>query len=80
MADLTVLSPPSPGRVVADLFIRTAKTFITTFIGIMGTNAIDWTNLSSAKAALIAAAGAAGTVILNAILSWANTSTTPTSG
>lgn len=75
MADLTVLSPPTPGRVVADLLVRALKTAITSFVGVIGTNVIDWTNLSGVQAAGIAAAGAAGTVILNAILSWANSST-----
>jgi hypothetical protein len=67
MANLAVLEPPSPGEVIKSTLIKA------TFIGIMGTNALDYTNLTSLKAAGIAAAGAAGTVILNLILSWVNT-------
>jgi hypothetical protein len=73
MANLAVLEPPSPGEVIKSTLIKAVKTAVATFIGIMGTNALDYTNLTSLKAAGIAAAGAAGTVILNLILSWVNT-------
>ena len=75
MANLTVLSPPTPGRVVADLFVRALKTGIVSFVGVLGANVVGWTDLAAVQAAGIAAVGAAGTVILNAVLAWANTNT-----
>jgi hypothetical protein len=72
MANLAVLQPPKKGNVVLDTLVKALKTAVATFIGLMGTNAIDYTNLASLKAAAISAAGAAWTVLLNLILAWAN--------
>lgn len=72
MADLSVLSPPTPGQVVVDTLVRAAKTFVATFIGIMGVTASTEWNLTSARAAGFAAAGAAATILINLVLSWAN--------
>lgn len=73
MADLQVLSPPTPGKVIADTLVRALKTAVSTFIGIMGVTASTEWNLTSARAAGFAAAGAAVTILLNLLLSWANT-------
>ena len=73
MANLAVWQPPKAGQVVADTIVKALKTAVASFIGLMGTNALDYTNLASLKAAGIAAAGAAGTVLLNVVLSWINT-------
>lgn len=74
MANLAVLQPPQVGKVIADTLVKAVKTAVATFIGLMGTNALDYTNVASLKAAGIAAAGAAGTVVLNLVLSWVNSS------
>jgi hypothetical protein len=72
MADVSALSPPTPGKVIADTLVRAAKTFVTTAIGVLSTNVLNWTNLSTLKAAGIAGIGAAATILLNLLLSWAN--------
>lgn len=72
MANLEVLSPPKPGQVILDTLVKALKTAVSTFIGIMGVTASTSWNLSGAKAAGFAAAGAAATIVLNLILSWAN--------
>jgi len=72
MANLEVLQPPKAGQVIADTLMKALKTAVGVFIGVIGTNALDYTNVTSLKAAGIAAAGAAGTVILNLVLSWVN--------
>jgi hypothetical protein len=72
MANLEVLSPPTPGKVIADTLVRALKTAVATFIGIMGVSASTSWNIDSAKAAALSAAAAGATVILNLILSWAN--------
>lgn len=76
MADLQVLSPPTPGKVILDTFVRAAKTFVTTAVGVLSTNVLNWTDISNVKAAGIAGAGAAATILLNLLLSWANSPTT----
>lgn len=55
-----------------DIAIRAVKTAITTFVGVVGANVAGWTSLDGLQAAGIAALGAAATVVLNSILSWAN--------
>ncbi len=51
--------------------IWAAKVAVHTFIGAMGTNALGWTNLAAVKAAGIAAGGAAASIVINKLLSWA---------
>jgi len=46
------------------------KVAVHTFIGAIGTNAVGWTNLTTLKAAGVAALGAGVSVILNALLAW----------
>ena len=75
MANLEVLSPPTPGKVIADTVVRALKTFVTTAVGVLSTNVLNWTNLSTVKAAGIAGVGAAATILLNLLLSWANSPT-----
>lgn len=72
MANIEVLQPPKAGRVIADTFIKALKTAVGVFIGLVGTNALDYTNVTALKAAGVAAAAAAGSVILNVVLSWVN--------
>ena len=60
---------PEPGW--RDTIIRAFKTAVTTGIAVLSTNLAGWTDLTALKGAGIAAAGAAFTVILNKILSWA---------
>lgn len=69
---MTVLQTWAPDS-LTDLLVRAVKTAITTFVGVVGANVVGWTDLEVLQAGGIAALGAAGTVILNAILSWANT-------
>lgn len=54
-----------------DLAVRAVKTAIQTFIGVVGANVAGWTDLTALKAAGISAAAAAASVIINAILNWA---------
>lgn len=72
MPNLEVLQPPKKDTVLLDTAVKALKTAVATFIGLMGTNALDYTNLASLKAAGIAGAGAAGTVVLNLVLGWVN--------
>lgn len=72
MANLEVLSPPSPTAVARDILVRAVKTAITTFVGVVGANVAGWTNLDGLKAAGITALAAAASVVVNVILSWAN--------
>ncbi len=77
MADVSALSPPTaaavgPGSVALDIVVRALKTAVTTFLGIMGVTGVTEWNVSSIRAAGFAAASAAATVVLNVVLSWAN--------
>jgi len=54
----------------ADTGIRAAKTAVAAFIGIVGANALNYTNVPTLKAAAIAGLSAGVTVCLNAVLTW----------
>jgi hypothetical protein len=68
---LGALAPTS----IADVFIRALKTAVFTFIGVMGSTVTNWTNLDAVKAGGIVALTAGAAIIINFILSWANTPT-----
>lgn len=55
-----------------DTFVRAAKTAVQVFIGAIGTNVAGWTDLAALQAAGLAAASAAASVIINAVLVWTN--------
>lgn len=55
-----------------DLAIRAVKTAIQTFVAVVGANVAGWTSLDALQAAGITAAAAAASVVINAILTWAN--------
>lgn len=61
---------PKPGW--ADTFLRAAKTAVQVAIGVLSTNALEWTNLSALKGAGIAALAAGAAVIINKVLDWSN--------
>lgn len=55
-----------------DLVIRVVKTAIQTFVAVVGANVAGWTSLDALQAAGVTALAAAATVIVNAVLTWAN--------
>lgn len=55
-----------------DLAIRAVKTAIQTFIAVVGANVAGWTSLDALQAAGVTALAAAATVLVNAVLTWAN--------
>jgi hypothetical protein len=61
----------APGG-VDDIAVRAAKTAISTFFAVMGADAVGWVNPDLLETALIAAGGAAVSVVQNSILAWAN--------
>lgn len=72
MANLAAVAP-NPAKVIVDTAIRAVKTAIFTFIGIVGANVAGWTDASSLKNAGVVAIAAGASVVVNLILSWANT-------
>jgi hypothetical protein len=61
----------APGG-VDDIAVRAVKTAISTFFAVVGADAAGFINPDLLEAGLIAAAGAAVSVVQNALLAWAN--------
>ena len=59
---------PQPGW--KDTLLRAAKTAVQVAIGVLGLNVINYTNVPALKAAALAGAAAAVSIILNKILAW----------
>ena len=62
---------PAPGW--KDTIVRAAKTAVQVTIGILGLNAANYTSIPALKAAALAGAAAAVSIILNKILAWTAT-------
>ena len=54
-----------------DLFVRAVKTAVKVFLGLEGLNVAGW-SVATGRAAVIVAAAAGASVVLDAILLWAN--------
>ena len=68
----TVSAKLSPPTSIKDTFVRAAKTFVAVLISTLPVNTIASVDLSTLQVAVIAAASAAGSVVINAVLTWAN--------
>ena len=55
-----------------DIGIRAVKTAIQAFVAMVGLGATSFYNVATLKAAALAAAAAAVSVVMNAILAWSN--------
>ena len=55
-----------------DTLVRAVKTAVGVLIGGLPVNSLASLDISTAKVAIIAAASAGGSVVLNAILRWSN--------
>jgi hypothetical protein len=57
-----------------DVLVRAAKVAVSTWIGLMGADALGWAraDATSARTALITASAAGANVIINTVVKWAS--------
>lgn len=67
MSNLITTATPSDWK---DAAVRAVKAAVSTFVGVLGANLAGWTNVANLKAAGIAGAATAFTILLNLVLTW----------